>query len=398
MKNRRKSDICLNCGAGLNLEFNFCPICGQENNNSEVSFAQLVREFFVNYFSLDGRLGSSVKPFLFKPGLLTNRFHEGKRLSFMNPVRLYIVLSLFYFFVFTKAGQYLVRDKQVDPIKINQTRRESLDKIQGVDRDLQRKLNTYFDSTELVYINSRLDEPTLYNFYTSLNDSQVTKIYPLLKEAGMDSAQIFDPGKLKIVDSDNLKFSVNNTESESFILNRIDFDLLNKMIKDNRPDQVIYDSLKLGEVTFMEDLIVRQLTRINKADEEAVTTYILQNVPLMMFLLVPLFALILKLFYVRRKVLYIRHMVHAIHLHSFAYFIYGFSIIIMFWVVGDTASVFLGIGAFVWVSTYSYISFRKVYNQGWFKTLVKFLLAGALYFFLIWVFFIVELLTSALLF
>ena len=314
----------------------------------------------------------------------------------MNPVRLYIILSLFYFFVFTKAGQYLVRDKQIDPIII--TRTESLDRIQGIDRDLQRKLNANFDSTELAYINPKLDEPTLYNFYTSLNDSQVTIIYPLLKEAGIDSAKIFDPDKMNIVSSGNTSFSVNKTESESFILNRIDFELLNRMIKDNRPDQAIYDSLKLGEITFMEDLVVRQLIRINKADEETVTAYILQNVPLMMFLLIPLFALILKLFYVRRKVLYIRHMVHAIHLHSFAYLIYGISIIFMFWVVGETASTFLGISAFLWVSVYSYISFRKVYKQGWFKTLVKFLLTGVVYLFLIWVFFIAELLTSALLF
>jgi hypothetical protein len=396
VKNRRKSDVCLNCGSDLSLEFNFCPKCGQENNNSQVSFAQLVREFFVNYFSLDSRLGNSIKPFLFKPGLLTNRFHDGKRLSFMNPVRLYIILSLFYFFVFTKAGQYLVRDKQIDPIII--TRTESLDRIQGIDRDLQRKLNANFDSTELAYINPKLDEPTLYNFYTSLNDSQVTIIYPLLKEAGIDSAKIFDPDKMNIVSSGNTSFSVNKTESESFILNRIDFELLNRMIKDNRPDQAIYDSLKLGEITFMEDLVVRQLIRINKADEETVTAYILQNVPLMMFLLIPLFALILKLFYVRRKVLYIRHMVHAIHLHSFAYLIYGISIIFMFWVVGENASTFLGISAFLWVSVYSYISFRKVYKQGWFKTLVKFLLTGVVYLFLIWVFFIAELLTSALLF
>jgi hypothetical protein len=70
----------------------------------------------------------------------------------------------------------------------------------------------------------------------------------------------------------------------------------------------------------------------------------------------------------------------------------------MFWVVGEKASTFLGIGAFLWVSVYSYISFRKVYKQGWFKTLVKFLLTGVVYLFLIWVFFIAELLTSALLF
>ena len=57
---------------------------------------------------------------------------------------------------------------------------------------------------------------------------------------------------------------------------------MNKLIKEEMSDQEIYDSLNVGEVNFFEELVVMQSIRINKADEEQVTAYILQNVPLMM--------------------------------------------------------------------------------------------------------------------
>lgn len=397
MKDRRKTESCLNCGTELSHEYNYCPVCGQENTDNRVSFGSLIKEFFVNYFSLDSRLGNSIKPFLFKPGLLTNQFHEGKRLSFMNPVRLYIILSLFYFFVFTKAGQSLVRDDDNDGM-IRSDGELTLDKVDGIGNNLNEDLSDLLDSSEIQAINQKLDDPNLEEFYSALSDSQAAKIYPLLKKAGIDSTTIFDPEKIKIAGNDNTSFTINKTDDKEFILSRIDFNLMNKLIKEEMSDQQIYDSLNVGEVNFFEELVVMQSIRINKADEEQVTAYILQNVPLMMFLLIPLFALILKLIYIRRNVLYIRHIVHAIHLHSFAYFIYGIATIFMFWVVSEDVGAFVALGAFLWVSIYAYISFRNVYKQHWFKTFIKFFVVGVVYLVFVQVFFLAELLISALLF
>lgn len=99
MRVRRKRSNCLNCGISLTETDNYCAYCGQENTDSNVTFSTLVGDFFNNYISFDSKIFRSLGPFLVKPGFLTNQYNIGKRNSFVHPLRLYFVISLFYFFV-----------------------------------------------------------------------------------------------------------------------------------------------------------------------------------------------------------------------------------------------------------------------------------------------------------
>ena len=98
MKIRRKTNCCLNCNHTLSEVYNFCPHCGQENNDNNVSFGTFIGDFFSNYFSFDTRIGRSIQPFFLRPGYLTNQFNEGKRMRYMHPLRLYLIVSLVFFF------------------------------------------------------------------------------------------------------------------------------------------------------------------------------------------------------------------------------------------------------------------------------------------------------------
>lgn len=98
MKKRRKHLNCLNCGHPLDHSFNFCPNCGQENTDNEVGVSLLLKEFASNFFSIDSRFGRTILPFLFQPGKITVSFNEGQRVRYANPIRWYLVISLFHFF------------------------------------------------------------------------------------------------------------------------------------------------------------------------------------------------------------------------------------------------------------------------------------------------------------
>jgi len=98
MKDRRTNN-CLNCQTPLKNTDNFCPNCGQKNQDNYMSLKVLLGDFFSNYFSFDSRFGRTVKPFFFKPGYITNQFIEGKRIKFANPIRWYLVISLIQFFL-----------------------------------------------------------------------------------------------------------------------------------------------------------------------------------------------------------------------------------------------------------------------------------------------------------
>jgi hypothetical protein len=161
-------------------------------------------------------------------------------------------------------------------------------------------------------------------------------------------------------------------------------------------DQII-DSVRNREVKGFDRHLAQQGIRIMRAEKEQVGSYIVKNLPIMMLILIPIFALVLKLLYVRRPFLYIQHVIHGFHLHSFAYLIYGLALIFTYFVIEDDGvSSTINFLVFVLVTTYAYFSFMRVYKQGWFKTLIKFNLVGLVYLILIVTFFVLEMFASFL--
>ncbi len=87
---------CPNCEQAVGS--NFCGHCGQRTLEPRGSTWALVGDFLREFFSLDGKM---VRTFLTlgQPGRLTERFFAGKRASYVNPIRLYLVSSLLFFIV-----------------------------------------------------------------------------------------------------------------------------------------------------------------------------------------------------------------------------------------------------------------------------------------------------------
>jgi len=345
MKKFRKDNHCLNCGAKLKAEDNYCATCGQKNNHNNVLLGTLLKDYLVEGFSFDSRIIKSIKPFFLKPGYLTRQFNEGRRVSFINPVRLYLVMSLLYFFVLS-----LFITENVNLQKV-------LDAEDEAQQETIKKLPSS-DSLGVVLNDLRLDSLNLQL------DSLSAEIKDRIAEA--DSA---DEG---------------NSFKEYVAMFR------NPAISDEQ----LVDSLGM-DVNATNLKFVGQTRKIVRKDLDVFLPFLLQNVPLMMLLLLPLFAGLLKLLYLRRKVLYIRHLVHGLYLHSFAYLIYAVSLLLLYYTDwGDTFDNWIVTGAFVLVSTYTYISFLTVYQQNWLKTLIKFWLVGWFYSFLLLLFTVGEFLIS----
>ena len=96
----RSSKDCLNCG--IEVAGRFCQQCGQENVEVKESFFQLLRHFVEDLTHFDNKLWKTVKLLLFKPGSLTKLYIEGKRASYIHPIRMYIFVSaVFFLFMFT---------------------------------------------------------------------------------------------------------------------------------------------------------------------------------------------------------------------------------------------------------------------------------------------------------
>jgi hypothetical protein len=92
-----KPAACANCGEPVSGRF--CSNCGQRLEHHVHSVWHFASETFEDLTHADSRLWSTVGALLFKPGFLTCEFLAGRRVKYLPPLRLYLVLSLLFFVV-----------------------------------------------------------------------------------------------------------------------------------------------------------------------------------------------------------------------------------------------------------------------------------------------------------
>ena len=91
-----KEKICKNCNS--ELVGLYCSECGQKNTEL-LSVKAIVKELTDNMFSFDSRFFITLKYLIIKPGFLTKEYWAGRRTTYLPPLRMYLVLSVFYFFL-----------------------------------------------------------------------------------------------------------------------------------------------------------------------------------------------------------------------------------------------------------------------------------------------------------
>ena len=128
-----------------------------------------------------------------------------------------------------------------------------------------------------------------------------------------------------------------------------------------------------AESTVLGTRMVENLPRIRK-DPKPFLLGAFGTLPQVLFLLMPLFALLLKIFYIFKRRLYMEHVMVALHSHAFI-----FLTLLLITIFGltrnwtDTAAPWLSpaLGWVIfalgwWLPLYLLIMQKRVYRQGWF--------------------------------
>lgn len=116
------------------------------------------------------------------------------------------------------------------------------------------------------------------------------------------------------------------------------------------------------------------------ASSKSFVSEFIQSAPLGLFLLVPVFALVLKSFYLTSGLYYTQHLILAVYNHSFLFLVLSINI-----VLGLFDSVSLSITRFLttifeyWIVIYIFLSLKVAYKQSIPITIAKFLPLGLLY-------------------
>jgi hypothetical protein len=97
--------------------------------------------------------------------------------------------------------------------------------------------------------------------------------------------------------------------------------------------------------------------------------FLSEDLPRLMFIMLPVFALLLKIVYLRR--LYFDHMIFSLHLHSAAYVI--LAVILSLENLSDRHTTFLisQFALFVCFLAYFLVAVRRVYQSGWLTSALK---------------------------
>lgn len=344
---------CLNCNAPLSATEKYCPVCGQKGSKLHLSIFEFLGEVFSNYLAWDSKLGRSVYPFLLKPGFLTNRFNSGQRAAYIHPLRLYLILSVFFFFSLTVSWDHAVE-------RVEAKNGGKLDKEEVVERVVREMFGRY---------SSKKDKASRQEMAPA--DSLQSRA--LVASVGLDS------------------LSIASKKTNSLTIGAV---------KDweGMSDDEVVDSLDItvsgSFANYQREiltLIVQKLRKLATNDISFFAYEIFGNLSLMMIIMIPFFALLLKVLYIRRPFVYIDHLIHSIHIHSLAYLLYG-SIFFLSLYLESTMN--LVWGALLFVTVYAFLSFKRVYKQGYRKTIFKFINMGWLYSVMIIVAFCFELLIS----
>lgn len=343
----RKEKDCLNCGTIIHGRF--CHVCGQENLEPKESFWHLVTHFFNDITHFDGKFFTSVKDLLFKPGFLSKEYIKGRRASYLNPVRMYIFTSAIFFLLFFS---FFYSD---DGANI------SLTSINGMTLAKIDEMDSASFAAFTADINKEDDKPAL----------------PMTRSE-------FESYKDSILSISGVNFTSKRYASRA----QYDSVLAAGVKKHNWIQrQFIYKEIDINE-RYKND--PRQVGKAFKSK-------LIHSLPQMLFISLPLLALILKLMYIRRKQFYyVSHGIFSLHLyiHLFIAMLFLFCISrlnsYLHWKPLDIIFIIL----VIWLFIYEYLALKNFYSQGWIKTFLKFLLINLTFLFVLSFLFVIFILFS----
>ena len=94
-----QDSACKNCNEALPGAALYCPACGQSVKETARPWLKVVREILTELLDFDGRMLISLRLLLTRPGYLSHEYVHGRRASYTSPVRMYLVISLVFFFI-----------------------------------------------------------------------------------------------------------------------------------------------------------------------------------------------------------------------------------------------------------------------------------------------------------
>ena len=351
---------CQNCGTPLLGEH--CYRCGQPVKGLVRHFSSILGDFFDSVFNIDARVFRTLWPLFARPGYLSREYFAGHRIRFVSPVRLFVFLSIVTFFL----AQFAF-DISGDNVKVNGRNDSAFARATTVAEVEQRRDAALAELTKARRSREARGVPgvdgALIAAEVAINRDAASRIAQLRKAQGKDASPA-----TAAEDEDTISFNGKPWDAQKNPLTVSWLpDFANRWIN--------------AQVGRAKDNMAR-LERDPNVFKDAV----LAALPSTLFLLLPVFAGLLKLAYVFKRRLYMEHLIVALHSHAFLCLallgLVGLNALEDVLAPSGFLNSVLGLLEgllWLWMPLYLLLMQKRIYEQGWLMTLLKYFVLGVCY-------------------
>ena len=347
----RKEKDCLNCGTIV--QGHYCQNCGQENVVPKETFWHMVTHFFYDITHFDSNFFHTIHHLVLKPGFLSKEYMIGRRARYLHPIKMYVFTSAIFFLLFFTF--FSPTTEFADP-KAPLTTKERADYIKRLQEKVKKDTGNLVLKRKLVLASDTLFKLTQMDQFEDLDNFIIS--------FGKKNYRTY-------AEYDSIERRLPASKRDGWLTRRI----MKKGIQIN-------DKYRGNPEQALKNL----------------SNGFLHRLPYMLFVSLPLFALILRLVYIRRKQFYFAdHGVFTIHLYVFSFIL----LLVVFGLTSlESATHLRFISYLYWVLFlvmffYLLIAMHKFYGQRWGKTIFKFLLVALLSLIMMLVLFLSFILFSA---
>lgn len=351
----RAAPRCQNCGTPLLGPH--CYRCGQPVTGLVRHFGSIVGDFLDSVLNLDTRIFRTLWPLLARPGYLSREYFAGRRVRYVSPVRLFVFLSIVTFFVAQLTISFGDETLRLE----SQERFAQATTIAAVEQLRDRTLQELAQARAQIPGNVPGARAGVDAGAAAVRANADKRIAELRAAAarGEPPATAGDASKPELIFNGRPWDPVANPVHVRWLpgfANR----WINQQVEKGRDN--------IAEL---------------KKDPDRLKNAVLGALPSTLFVLLPIFALMLKLAYLFKRRLYMEHLIVALHSHAFLCL--ALLLVFAFSALG-TALPRLGAFAataegllFAWMPLSLLLTQKRVYGQGWTMTLLKYAVLGVCY-------------------
>lgn len=354
---------CANCGVPMHGPY--CYACGQPEKGMIRHLASVLADVGDTIFNVDSRIFQSIPPLYFRPGFLTLEYFAGRRTRYVTPFRLFFFLCIIAFFAIqfsltiTGSGINLVGGQ--DDSGPSQALSEA---------EVRQRLQA-----ALARIDKAQSAPLL---------PQEAKIR--LEKARHDMQRQADERLAWLQARDAAKARGAAPPADPHADGLSGFDSL---VPDPGRQPIAISWLPRFGNSKLNDVVghARENLIAAKRDPRHLIAGVFAVLPQTLFVLMPLFALLLKLSYVFKRRLYMEHLMVALHSHAFiclSLLLLALVQLLLGWSSdsaprAESALRFVRAAIWIWLPIHLFLMQKRVYRQGWIMTTLKFGFVGICY-------------------